>query len=75
MAFTAILTPVEISFIPDDNEAFKQMNNVLYVLFGADIIINFLSASYSPSYGLETTFKGIAKRYMKSWFIIDLVSV
>jgi len=74
-AASAILTPFTVSFIEDGNKAFDLVNTIFNVLFGIDIVINFVSAFYSSKLGLVTDLKAIAFNYLRTWFLIDLLLV
>ena len=45
------------------------------VLFGIDIIVNFLSAYYDEDFILNDGLKIIAYNYVRTWLLIDLVAI
>ena len=51
------------------------MELIIDIIFGADIIVNFLTAYYDEKNILITSPSKIAKKYLKTWFIIDLISM
>jgi len=72
---TTLLTPYDVSFIDGEDSTFTVLNMIFDVLFGLDIILNFISAYYDPANGLITDLKLIALTYIKGWFWIDLVAM
>lgn len=75
LIITAILTPVYVSFIDDNNMAFYYINLVFDVGFGIDVLINFMSAYYDDEQNLVRDFRLIALNYLKAWFWIDVVAM
>jgi len=64
-----------VSFIDGNDNTFTVLNIIFDVMFGIDIILNFVSAYFDPVHGLVTDFKSIALYYLKGWFLIDLIAV
>lgn len=56
-----------------DSSFASFLNYLVDVLFGIDIIVNFLSA-YEENHRIEVRFKNIFKNYISGWFFIDLVA-
>jgi len=75
MIMTAILTPISISFIDDDNQTFKIIDILFTIGFGIDIIFNFISVYHDSNYGAQTNLKVIAVTYLWRWFWIDLIAM
>jgi len=50
-------------------------NYIVDFCFMIDIIIQFNLSYYDSKYNKITSRRMIAKRYLKSWFFIDLISV
>lgn len=73
MVATALLTPIIVSFIPDDDKTFNIIDRIFDIGFGIDIIMNFITAYYDPYMGQVTNMKTIARQYLKKWFWIDLL--
>ena len=49
---------------------------IVDVLFGIDIIVNFVSSYEDPQNGLPViSFKKIAANYITGWFFLDLIAV
>ena len=75
LALTAILTPVYISFVDDDNTFFYYLNLVMDIGFSIDIVVNFLSAYFDADGELVIDFRKIIWNYVKMWFWIDILAV
>ena len=71
----AILTPLSVSFVDDDDKVFEIINLIFNVGFGIDIFLNFLTAYYNSKGELVASFSKIALNYMKFWFWIDLLAM
>ena len=74
LLYTAILIPVQICFPSDFSVNWVFFDTSIDFLFALDMFINFNKA-YNDDYSrLITNKKEIAKHYLKSWFLIDLLS-
>lgn len=51
------------------------MNYTIDTFFLVDIFVNFNTAFYEQEYELVTSRKEIALNYLKSWFLLDFVSI
>jgi len=71
MLATGIITPFRTAFVDDDSTGWVILDYVFDVLFGLDIIINFVSAYHDKNNRLVVDFKRIAKNYLFGWFLID----
>lgn len=78
LVFTCIMTPFNIAFYPDRiSDTWRFINYLVDFIFLADIIIIF-NTGYVDEDGeflVVQDYGKIAKRYLQSWFIIDLVAV
>lgn len=64
-----------MSFIDEDQQDnWIPFDYVCDVMFGIDIMINFLSAYYNEKNELVTNYKTIAINYVWGWFIIDALA-
>lgn len=75
MAYTATILPYRVCFVETINTFYYYFDIGVNCVFGVDIIISFFSALYDDDGILITNNKIIALRYLKSWFLIDIVSV
>ena len=75
LVFTAIVTPVEVAFCETALNALFVINRGVDLVFVADMVVNFYLA-YSDERGmLVQSVPLIARRYLRSWFAIDLFSI
>lgn len=74
--FTAVVTPVEVAFIPTKLNILFWVNRGVDGCFLIDIFLNFFLAVPDPVDGqMIYHHPTIIKRYLKGWFTIDLVSI
>uniref|UniRef100_H3HDP8 Cyclic nucleotide-binding domain-containing protein n=1 Tax=Phytophthora ramorum TaxID=164328 RepID=H3HDP8_PHYRM len=59
--------------VPQTIVAIDYIQRVIDCFFILDIFINFMSA-YEERGRIEVKVKGIARRYIKSWFLLDFIS-
>ena len=72
--YTFFVTPYRIAF-DDESILFAISDQIVDFVFLADIIITFFMAFYNSQFILIDKRKDIAKSYLKSWFIIDVISI
>lgn len=75
MILSAVLTPVYVAFIEEDDSFWSNLNTLFDVGFGCDMFIHFISAYYDKSHNLVTDFRLIAFNYLRSWFWVDLAAM
>ena len=71
---SAIALPYRLGFGIPTNTAWSAADAVTEVLFFLDLVTAFFTAYEQSDYVLNTVHKNIARRYLKSWFLVDLVS-
>ena len=71
--YSAIITPYEIAF--SDSNKVSWFEVLIDILLGIDIVLTFFSAYTDDEENLVKNHKKIIKKYLKSWFIIDIISV
>jgi hypothetical protein len=64
----------ELSFVEDPPVFYTISEYVTTIFFGLDIIFNFNKVYIDKKKKLITSRKMIAKKYLKSWFILDFIS-
>jgi len=75
--YTATVTPYRTAFY-DDNDGgdykkfYEAMDTVVDVVFGLDIIVNFISAYEKPDGSIQYGLKYIALNYLTGFFMIDI---
>ncbi|KAF4367025.1 hypothetical protein G4B88_016737 [Cannabis sativa] len=73
--YTAWVTPFEFGFLDKPKGTLAILDNVVNGFFGIDIVVTFFVAYLDKStYLLIDNPKLIAKRYIKTWLILDVVS-
>lgn len=78
LLFTCIETPLRVSFgeFSDSSyEVFSIIALIIDSLFLIDILVQFNSAFYNDDFEIVDDRKHIAREYIQSWFIIDVVSI
>ena len=75
LSFTAIYVPIRIAFIEEVSLNLFIIESVVDCIFLCDIFNNFMTAFYDQNHKLITDPKKIIKKYLKGWFVIDLVAL
>lgn len=77
-----VTTPIYISFnesVKDQNDNDRPhwfiINTILDSIFGIDIIVNFMTSYYDDNFKLIDDRKVIASKYLRGWFIFDVVAI
>lgn len=67
--------PFNIAFISlDEASVWFVIDTIIDFAFMFDILVNFLSAYYDDEGNLVKENKTIAKKYLKTWFFVDLLA-
>ncbi|XP_057866868.1 potassium channel AKT1 isoform X3 [Cryptomeria japonica] len=73
--YSAWISPFELAFVPKPGKALIVMDNVVNGFFFIDIIMTFFVAYLDrTTYLWEDKPKNIAIRYLKTWFLFDVIS-
>ena len=75
LSYVTVVTPFRVSFILYDDIQWIIFDILIDTIFIIDIFVNFFSAYYDHQFQIIIDNKLIAKTYLKSWFILDFVSV
>jgi len=78
LAFVAIVAPVQVSMLESRFNAFFVINCCVDMVFVVDLVLQFfLMYPKKTDYGFELEYRHseIVKHYLKSWFVIDVLSV
>lgn len=68
--------PFRVSFIDNEDGTFNSyLDNVFDSLFGIDLLLNFFSAYIDSEENIVKSRTKIIVNYLKSWFIIDVLSI
>ena len=71
--YSAIITPYEIAFSESNKSSWFEI--LIDIFLAIDIVLTFFSAYTDEEENLVKNHKKIIKKYLKSWFIIDIISV
>jgi len=73
--YTAWVSPFEFGFLKEPLRPLSVTDNVVNIIFFFDIWLTFFVAYYDKTtYLLVDRHGPIARRYLKTWFLFDLVS-
>uniref|UniRef100_A0A8C7Z119 Potassium voltage-gated channel, subfamily H (eag-related), member 5b n=1 Tax=Oryzias sinensis TaxID=183150 RepID=A0A8C7Z119_9TELE len=73
--YTAIMVPYNVSFkTKQNNIAWLVLDSVVDVIFLVDIVLNFHTTFVGPCGEVISDPKLIRMNYLKTWFVIDLLS-
>ncbi|KAI5102835.1 potassium voltage-gated channel subfamily H member 1 isoform X3, partial [Silurus meridionalis] len=73
--YTAIMVPYNVSFkTKQNNVAWLVIDSVVDVIFLVDIVLNFHTTFVGPAGEVISDPKLIRMNYLKTWFVIDLLS-
>eukprot|EP00937_MAST-01D_sp_MAST-1D-sp2_P002484 g2484.t1 len=76
LVYTALVTPYEVAFLETSIDPLFVINTLVNLLFIADMCMNFAVAYQVRETGQWVVdHKQIAGAYIRSWFLIDMVSV
>jgi len=71
-----VITPMRITFGPTiEIPSWKICDEIMNILFLIDIIVLFNCAHYDDEFVIVENRKIIARDYLKSWFLIDFISI
>lgn len=74
LLYTSTYVPYRVAFVDDSSTAYTIFEYFVDMLFFIDIFVNFFSAIERPDGTIEVKCKKIAKAYLTSWFILDIVA-
>lgn len=69
------MTPLRVAFFDTDDVEWQIMETFIDLVFLLDIVFSFFSAYYNKMEALISDRREIACGYLKSWFVIDVVSI
>ncbi|XP_016297630.1 potassium voltage-gated channel subfamily H member 1-like isoform X1 [Sinocyclocheilus anshuiensis] len=73
--YTAIMVPYNVSFkTKQNNITWLVVDSIVDVIFLVDIVLNFHTTFVGPAGEVISDPKMIRMNYMKTWFVIDLLS-
>ena len=74
LLYTAIFVPYKTAFLDSLPEGMVIFEYIIDSLFVTDIIVNFFSAYHGEKNVLIVDRCKIAKSYLKSWFLLDVIA-
>ena len=74
LMYTASYMPFKTCFIDKSSSLSDILDNLIDALFWTDILINFFSSYEEEDGTLKFKIPEIAKNYIRSWFIMDLLA-
>jgi hypothetical protein len=76
LIFISIVVPFRLAFVEDDDSFWKIAYFVMDICFLIDILLTFFTSITIPETSLECHNHGIiAITYLKSWFLLDVLSI
>ena len=75
LSFTAIYLPIRMAFFDEISKGLLIVEYILDFIFLIDVFVNFLTAYYDDEHKLITDRGRIAKKYLTSWFLIDVLAL
>jgi hypothetical protein len=72
--FSTITIPLRLGLQLPANLGWNVIDIVTEILFFVDMVLSFFTAYEQSDYSLNTIHLFIAKRYLRSWFLIDILS-
>ena len=73
LLYISIMTPFYVSFLDEIPATITNIETIISILFFADILLNFFTPYLSHNI-LIISHKQIAKNYLKTWFILDIIA-
>ena len=72
--FSGIFTPLRVAFLQEDLLS-SGVEWFLDAVFLVDTVLNFVTAYFDRGESLIDNRRRIASNYLRSWFVVDLISV
>ena len=72
--YTILTAPYQMAFSDTEMNSLTIVEIVIDSLFTLDIIISFFTGYYDDKSSVEPNIRKIALRYLKSWFLFDLIA-
>ena len=74
---TCMLTPFNLAFshLLDEHLSYLWVNYAIDIFFAIDILVIFNTAIWNESFEIIDSRCAIAKDYLRTWFLVDLLSI
>lgn len=75
LIYVATIMPFNIAFVDlDESQGWFIIDTIIDFAFITDVLINFISGYIDEEGNLISENRKIAKKYVKSWFFIDIIA-
>lgn len=74
LIYTAVYAPIQVAFVEETSNVALFFELAVDIIFLADVCVTFNTTYYVDDGLLETSRKAIAVRYLRGWFLLDLVT-
>ena len=75
LLFTSLVTPYRIAYYDVDEPLWIGIDSFVDMSFAVDIVLNFFMGFYDAGDDIVDRRSLIAINYIKTWFLIDIVSI
>ena len=75
LIYATTVTPYRVAFVDNETTTWIIIDSIVDFFFFCDLVLNFFFAYYDEDEELIFDRIKIAKRYLKTWFIIDLIAI
>lgn len=73
LLYVGVIVPLRVAFYEKMSTSMIIFESMIDVLFATDIVLTFLTG-YEKNKQIEVKHKAIAQRYLRGWFILDLLA-
>ncbi len=74
LLYSVIINPLQIAFFSEGLVGWTIAECFVEVLFFIDIFVNMCSAYYDTDGKLVNSWRNVAERYLRGWFLLDLMA-
>ena len=75
LIYATTVTPYRVAFVDQDSIVWIIIDSIVDFFFLCDLVLNFFFAYYDEDEELVFDRKKLAIKYLKTWFLIDLVAI
>lgn len=75
IVYVILILPVKFSFVEESYMIWEVSDYVIDLIFLSDILLTFITGYIDDNEHYVSSYKKIAKRYLKFWFWIDISSI
>lgn len=74
LLYTSIFVPFQTAFVDSDNQFYQDLDVFFDCMFILDFVLNFFMAYEDKDKKVEIRLKFIARNYLYTWLLLDLLS-